>query len=141
VCAAGRSYDSVSSPRRGLSITSLAEDEARNRDRTAEDIHHYQHMLIKEVRRVYEDLNASEPKKYGYGEWAYFLELLVEDEEVPKYHRKAPLKLENNDLKKSTDNSSAVTAEEQEVDKSQDGGQKHAASEASENDRTGKKIK
>jgi hypothetical protein len=97
-------------------------------------------MLIKEVRRVYEDLNASEPKKYGHHEWAYFLELLVEDEEDPKYHRKAPLKLENNDLKKSTDNSSAVTAEEQEVDKSQDGGQKHAASEASETIGQGKRL-
>ena len=120
----------------------LDEDEARRQgDRIAQDIHHYRHTLIQEIGNVYADVNAPEPKKYSYEEWSYFLELLGEAEGDPKYHRKAPLKTGNTDPKKSTDEATAVAAEEQEVEDNKDAGQKHAATEGPENDRTGKEIK
>jgi potassium channel subfamily K len=120
----------------------LDEDEARRQgDRIAEDIHHYRHMLIKEIRNIYADVNAAEPKKYAYEEWSYFLHLLGEDEGDPKYHRKAPLKAPEHGLRKSTDESTAVTKEEQEVDNQNDAGQKHAKPEGPEDERTGEKIK
>jgi potassium channel subfamily K len=120
----------------------MDEDEARRKgDQISEDIHHYRHLLIKEVQNVYADVNSSEPKKYSYEEWSYFLQLLGEDEGNPKYHRKAPLMQQNTDLKKSTDDSTAVMKEEQEVDSLDDAGQKHPTPEGLENDRTGEKIK
>ena len=120
----------------------LDEAEARRHgDRLAEDIHHYRHMLIEEIRKVYADVNEPEPKKYSYEEWSYFLSLLGEDERDPKYHRKAHLKPEHTDLKKSTDDATAVTAEEQEVGDNNEEGQKHAATEGVDNDRTEQKVK
>jgi potassium channel subfamily K, other eukaryote len=120
----------------------MDEEAARRQgDRIAEDIHHYRHMLIKEIRNVYEDLSATEPKKYTYEEWSYFLQLLGEDEGDPKYHRKAPLKAPEHELRKSSDESTTVTKEEQEVDKQNDAGQKHAKPEGPEDEQTGEKIK
>ena len=120
----------------------LDEEEARRQgDRIAQDIHHYRHILIQEVRNVYAQVNAPEPKKYSYEEWSYYLELLGEDEANPIYHRKAPLRPRNIDSKKSTDEATTVAAEEQDVDTTKDAGQKHAAAEGTENDQTRQKIK
>lgn len=119
----------------------LEEDVARKRgDKLAEDIHHYRQLLIKEIRNVFADLNAATPKKYTYEEWSYFLQLVGEDEGNRKYHRKAPLEPPSHDLRKSTDESTAVSKEEQEVEKDNDAGQKHAAPDGHENDRAGHTI-
>jgi potassium channel subfamily K len=120
----------------------LDEDMARKQgDTLAEDVHHYRHLLIKEIRNVCADLNAAKPKKYTYEEWSYFLELLGEGEGDPKYHRKAPLKPPSHNLRKSTDASTAVSMEEQGAEKGDDVGQKHAAPDGQKNDRTGHTIK
>jgi potassium channel subfamily K len=120
----------------------LDEDEARRQgDKLAEDVHHYRHMLIREIRNVYADVNTVEPKKYTYEEWSYFLQLLGEDEGDQKYHRKAPLNVPTRDQKKSMDESRAVSKEEQEVEKDDDAGQMHAAPDSQENNLTGHTIK
>ena len=120
----------------------LDEEEARRQgDRIAQDIHHYRHILIQEIRNVYSQVNALEPKKYTYEEWSYYLELLGEDEANPKYHRKALLKTVNTELKKGTHEATAAAAEEQEEDENKDTGQKHAAAEGTETNRTRQKIK
>jgi potassium channel subfamily K, other eukaryote len=120
----------------------LDEDEARRQgDKLAEDVHHYRHMLIREIRNVYADVNAVEPKKYTYEEWSYFLQLLGEDEGDQKYHRKAPLNVPTRHQKKSMDESIAVSKEEQEGEKDDDAGQMHAAPDSQENNLTGQTIK
>ena len=73
-------------------------DEARERgDFFMEDEHHYRYLLIKEIRNVYEHLNAEPPRKYTFEEWAYYLKLLGEDEASPEFHRKAPWNVETTD--------------------------------------------
>jgi potassium channel subfamily K, other eukaryote len=72
------------------------EQEARDRgDRIAEDEHHYRHLLISEMKKVYSYVNAEPPKKFTYEEWAYYLSLLGEDEHDQRYHRRAPVKVQN----------------------------------------------
>ena len=120
----------------------LDEDEARRQgDRIAEDIHHYRHILMVEIRDVYADVNSPKPKKYTYQEWSYFLTLLGEDEGDPKYHRKPPMDTGNSDPQKKTDAGTAETAEEQKGDNLQGAGQNNTATERSDNDQAGKKIK
>ncbi|KAK3177457.1 hypothetical protein Dsin_033180 [Dipteronia sinensis] len=69
-----------------------AESEARSKgDRTAEDEHHYHHVLISEIRKLHTDANAATPKRYTYDEWAYYLNLLGEDESSSTFHRNAPV--------------------------------------------------
>jgi potassium channel subfamily K len=119
----------------------LDEDEARRQgNRLAEDIHHYRHMLVKEIRNLYADLMAAEPKKYTYDEWSYFLGLLGEDEGDSKYHRKAPPNAPTHDLRKRTDESTAVSKEDQETEKDDDAGQMDAAPDNQENNSTEHKI-
>jgi len=63
---------------------------ARQRgDRLSEDIHLYHYLLVKEIRNVMKDLNETPPRKYSYGEWAWFLRLMGEDENSKKHHRRA----------------------------------------------------
>ena len=67
------------------------EAEARNKgEKWEEDEHHYRHVLIAQLRKVYADTQAATPKKYTYEEWQFFLKLLGEKEDDPSYHRKAP---------------------------------------------------
>ncbi|KIW50280.1 hypothetical protein PV05_11882 [Exophiala xenobiotica] len=67
------------------------ESEARDHgDRLEEDEHHYRHVLISQIRKVYADTTASTPKRYSYDEWVYFLRLLGEDERDATSHKHAP---------------------------------------------------
>jgi potassium channel subfamily K len=120
----------------------LDEEEARRQgDQIIQDIHHYRHILITEIRNVYADLNSPKPKEYTYEEWSYFLRLLGEDEGNLKYHRKAPMETGNSDPQKKRDAETAETMEEQKGNNVQGTGQNDTATERSGNDRTGKKIK
>lgn len=65
------------------------EEQARQRgDIIAENIHHHQYLLIKELRQMYQYVNATPPKEFDYEEWVYFLKLLGEEETYSEYHRK-----------------------------------------------------
>ena len=64
-------------------------DAAEEGDKVSQDAHHYRREIIQQIRRVYADSTASEPKTYSYEEWAYFLKLLGEDESDEQYHRRA----------------------------------------------------
>lgn len=57
---------------------------------TGPDEHHYRHVLISQIRKVYADTTASTPKRYSYDEWVYFLRLLGEDERDATSHKHAP---------------------------------------------------
>jgi potassium channel subfamily K, other eukaryote len=120
----------------------LDEEEARRQgDQLIQDIHHYRHLLITEVRNVYADMNSPKPKTYTYKEWSYFLKLLGEDEGDLKYHRKAPMDTGNSDPQKKKDAETAETAEEQKGGNLQGAGQNNTATERPGNNRAGKKIK
>jgi potassium channel subfamily K, other eukaryote len=100
------------------------EQEARDRgDKIAEDEHHYRHLLISEMKRVYSYVNAEPPKKFTYEEWAYYLSLLGEDEHDQRYHRRAPVKVQDPkgraDFEKSN-SSSSDNIEVKEKDTQQD---------------------
>ncbi|CRG91280.1 hypothetical protein PISL3812_08328 [Talaromyces islandicus] len=65
------------------------EEQARQRgDIIAENIHHHQYLLIKELRQMYKYVNATPPKEFDYEQWVYFLKLLGEEETYSEYHRK-----------------------------------------------------
>ena len=64
-----------------------AEDAKERGDKLSEDVHLYHYLLVKELRNVMKDVNETPPKKYSYHEWAWFLRLLGEDENDPKFHR------------------------------------------------------
>ncbi|EXJ57667.1 uncharacterized protein A1O5_12457 [Cladophialophora psammophila CBS 110553] len=67
------------------------ESDARDKgDRWQEDAHHYRHVLLSQIRKVYADASAATPKKYSYEEWQDFFKLLGEDEADASYHRRAP---------------------------------------------------
>ncbi|KAL9079042.1 MAG: hypothetical protein Q9157_002057 [Trypethelium eluteriae] len=51
------------------------------------DIHFYHFVLAKEIRHLMQDLQVSPPKEYSYGEWAYYLKLMGQDENDPSLHR------------------------------------------------------
>ncbi|KAL1968149.1 hypothetical protein VTN77DRAFT_2280 [Rasamsonia byssochlamydoides] len=64
------------------------QEEARERgDVVAENIHHYQYLLIQELRKMFKYINIRPPKQFDYDEWAYYLKLLGEDESVAEKHR------------------------------------------------------
>ena len=52
--------------------------------------HHYRHVLISRIRKVWADSTSATPKKYSYAEWAYFLKLLGEDESDSSRHEASP---------------------------------------------------
>ena len=58
-------------------------------DEIGSDVHHYHYLLVREIRRVMNDVGQSPPKKYTYNEWAWFLKLMGEDEGSAKTHRTA----------------------------------------------------
>ena len=54
------------------------------------DDHHYRHILVTQIRKVWNDSNSDSPKQYSYAEWAYYLRLLGEDENDSSFHRRPP---------------------------------------------------
>ena len=64
------------------------EQAKRSGDPFSENTHHYHYLLLKEIRKVMKDVGEDPPKKYGYGEWAWFMRLLGEDENDGQFHRK-----------------------------------------------------
>ena len=73
-------------------------DEAKQKgDKLGEDIHYYHYLLVKELRNVMKDLDASPPRKYTYKEWAWFLKLIGEDESERDFHRSPPIKVNRNE--------------------------------------------
>ena len=72
------------------------ERKARNQGaKVAEDEHHYRHLLISQMKKMYLYLNTEPPKKFTYDEWSYYLRLLGEDEHDQRYHRRAPIKVKD----------------------------------------------
>ncbi|KKA22952.1 Potassium channel [Rasamsonia emersonii CBS 393.64] len=64
------------------------QEEAHERgDIVAENIHHYQYLLVRELRKMFKYINTTPPKQFDYEEWAYYLKLLGEDESVSERHR------------------------------------------------------
>ncbi|MCJ1473455.1 Potassium channel [Lambiella insularis] len=70
----------------------VAISDKRKGDEFGEGIHVYHYLLVKEIRKVMNDINQDPPKRYSYHEWAWFLRLMGEDENSSKFHRKAPVK-------------------------------------------------
>ncbi|KAL2008969.1 hypothetical protein VTN00DRAFT_7163 [Thermoascus crustaceus] len=70
----------------------LREEEiARKRgDIAAENIHHYQYLLVHELRKMFRYVKSGQPKEFGYDEWEYYLRLIGEDESVITYHGNPP---------------------------------------------------
>ena len=57
-------------------------------DKIVADTHLYHYLLVKEIRNVMKDVADDPSRKYSYHEWAWFLRLLGEDENDPKFHRR-----------------------------------------------------
>jgi potassium channel subfamily K, other eukaryote len=96
-----------------------AEKNARNRgDKIAEDEHHYRHLLISEMKKMYSFVNAEPAKKFTYDEWAYYLRLLGEDERDQRYHRRAPVKANRRNDESKADGSRFSSSEDDEENES-----------------------
>jgi potassium channel subfamily K len=68
-----------------------AEDAGEHGDTVERDIRFYHFILIKEIRKVMKDVEASPPKQYTYSEWAYYLKLIGQDENESGHHRSATI--------------------------------------------------
>lgn len=55
-------------------------------NKPAEDEHHLRRVLLEEIRSVYADASAAEPKRYSYADWVYYIKLLGQDEADSRYH-------------------------------------------------------
>ncbi|KAK5955134.1 hypothetical protein OHC33_003813 [Knufia fluminis] len=65
------------------------EKEARSKqDQRAQAEHHYRHLLISQIPKVYADTKLTTPKKYSYVEWSFYLRLIGEDESDSSLHRR-----------------------------------------------------
>ena len=63
------------------------EQQARQQgDVISGNIHHYQYLLIQELRKMFKYTTSSPPKRFSYDEWAYYLKLLGEDESIALHH-------------------------------------------------------
>ena len=51
--------------------------------------HHYRHLLVSHIPRIYADTKLTQSKKYSYAEWAFYLRLLGEDESNSSRHIRA----------------------------------------------------
>lgn len=67
----------------------LKEEHAAHRrgDVVAENIHHHQYLLMRELHEMFKWINASPAKEFDYDEWVYFLKLLDEDKSVEDMNR------------------------------------------------------
>lgn len=65
-----------------------ADEADHHGDSVGRDVHFYHYVLVKELRKIMQDVNASPPKQYTYQEWAYYLRLIGQDEADPSGHRK-----------------------------------------------------
>lgn len=52
-----------------------------------QSIHHYHHLLVRELRNMQRQVNINPTKKFEYGEWAYYLKLIGYNESCSSYHR------------------------------------------------------
>jgi potassium channel subfamily K len=57
-------------------------DEALN-----QSVHHYHHLLVRELRNMQRQVNINPSRKFEYSEWAYYLRLIGQDESCSDYHR------------------------------------------------------
>ena len=78
-----------------LDEASLAREDG---DQLGADVHLYHYLLVKEIRNVMKDVADDPEKKYSYHEWAWFLRLLGEDENDPKFHRTPSVKGEEQEI-------------------------------------------
>lgn len=65
-----------------------AEDAGEHGDSLNRDIHFYHYVLVKELRNIMRDVDASPPKEYTYHEWKYYLRLIGQNENDASAHRK-----------------------------------------------------
>ncbi|KAL9027018.1 MAG: hypothetical protein Q9196_004404 [Gyalolechia fulgens] len=72
----------------------------RRGDQVSKHRHEYHYQLVREFRNVMGHLNQTPPRRYTYEEWAWFLQLMGEDEDDQRSHRKAPIKVRSDSRKK-----------------------------------------
>jgi potassium channel subfamily K len=65
-----------------------AEEAGEHGDYLDRDIHLYHFILVKEIRQMLKDINASPPRQYSYDEWNYYLKLIGQDESDASGHRR-----------------------------------------------------
>jgi len=70
------------------------EEEEGKEPRTKQDQriraeHHYRHLLISQIPKLYDDTKLTTPKKYSFAEWSFYLRLIGEDESDSSLHRRA----------------------------------------------------
>lgn len=69
------------------------EDDAKlaneKNDQRANAEHHFRHLLIRHIPRVYADTKAKPPKRYSYAEWTFYLRLIGQSETDSRSHRRA----------------------------------------------------
>jgi len=74
-----------------------AEEAEEHGEPLERDVKFYHYVLIRELRSVMKDAEASPPKQYSYDEWRYYLKLIGENEEDASRHRAPPVNPKHND--------------------------------------------
>jgi potassium channel subfamily K, other eukaryote len=63
------------------------EDAVQAPDKETRDQHLYNYVLVREFKEVAKNVRTNPHKKYNYGQWAWYLKLLRQDESDPTFHR------------------------------------------------------
>ncbi|MCJ1350793.1 MAG: Potassium channel [Icmadophila ericetorum] len=59
----------------------------KNHHQAAAGKHYRPYLLLRELQKVFNHIDASPPRKYTYAEWTWFLKLLGQDESASSQHR------------------------------------------------------
>lgn len=87
---------------------SEAKEASDKGDLLQRDMHLYHYVLVRELRHLMRDVEASPPKQYSYNDWAWYLKLIGQDEANPDLHRKPPVKPSRHDPETESDDKEHV---------------------------------
>ena len=73
------------------------------KDEISKNKHTYRYLLIREFRNVLNHLDEQPPHRYTYEEWAWYLKLMGENEDVSHSHRQPPVQISNEKSKGELD--------------------------------------
>ncbi|PGH03671.1 hypothetical protein GX51_03935 [Blastomyces parvus] len=57
-------------------VSTMDQSRVKDMQEAATNPHRRQYIIIREIRKIYRDLNAQPPKRYTYDEWCFYLSLV-----------------------------------------------------------------
>ncbi|KAL8971161.1 MAG: hypothetical protein Q9183_001184 [Haloplaca sp. 2 TL-2023] len=110
---------STSVSRKNTQNESSKHEDHVKKDEISNSKHTYRYLLIREFRNVLNHLDEQPPRRYSYEEWAWYLKLMGENEDVSHSHRQPPVHVSNEKSKGELDMQQGPTDDVGEKDQKQ----------------------